>query len=154
VIHHTRTRNACSSRSAGTLGLERRVKIMVYHRHSWKVAWILAKYGRGPILAARATSRAALRSADGLPDYVHLYAGEARALLAEHGLRVSEMWVDHIFPYRIPDYAQYRYVRNWYFRWMPPALFTHWNGVSAGTFASRQYRRKARRKAARRISSI
>jgi hypothetical protein len=46
-----------------------------------------------------------------------------RALLADHGLRVSEAWVDHIFPYRIPDYTQYRYVRNWYFRWMPPALF-------------------------------
>jgi len=33
------------------------------------------------------------------------------------------MWKDHIFPYRIPDYVQYRYVKNWYFRWMPEAWF-------------------------------
>jgi len=31
--------------------------------------------------------------------------------------------VDHIFPYRIPDYMVYRYVREFYFRWMPPFLF-------------------------------
>ncbi|MGC9025813.1 MAG: hypothetical protein ACP5NB_13465 [Chloroflexia bacterium] len=37
--------------------------------------------------------------------------------------RVTEMWVDHIFPYRIPDYVQYRYVKVWYFRWMPKPLF-------------------------------
>ncbi|MGC8960611.1 MAG: hypothetical protein ACP5OO_12685, partial [Chloroflexia bacterium] len=36
---------------------------------------------------------------------------------------VTEMWVDHIFPYRIPDYVQYRYVKVWYFRWMPKPLF-------------------------------
>jgi hypothetical protein len=31
--------------------------------------------------------------------------------------------VDLIFPYFVPDYVQYRYVKEYYFRWMPPALF-------------------------------
>ena len=39
------------------------------------------------------------------------------------GLRVTETRVDHIFPYRIPDYVQYRYVKEWFFRWMPGPLF-------------------------------
>ncbi len=31
--------------------------------------------------------------------------------------------MDHIFPYFIPEYVQYRYVKVWYFRWMPQRLF-------------------------------
>jgi hypothetical protein len=48
---------------------------------------------------------------------------QARQLLERLGFRVVESWVDHIFPYRIPDYVKYRYVKVWYFRWMPRPLF-------------------------------
>jgi len=27
--------------------------------------------------------------------------------------------VDHIFPYRIPEYVQYRYIKEWYFDLLP-----------------------------------
>ena len=39
------------------------------------------------------------------------------------GYTVREIFVDHIFPYGIHDYVQYRYRREWYFRWMPDPLF-------------------------------
>ena len=42
---------------------------------------------------------------------------------AEWRYKVTKTEVDHIFPYRIRDYVQYRYVRVWYFRWMPEFLF-------------------------------
>jgi predicted membrane channel-forming protein YqfA (hemolysin III family) len=38
-------------------------------------------------------------------------------------MKVKEVMIDHIFPYSIPDYIQYRYVKVWYFRWMPERLF-------------------------------
>jgi hypothetical protein len=44
-------------------------------------------------------------------------------LLESHGFRVRDVFVDHIFPYRIVDYVEYRYVKESYFRWMPPSLF-------------------------------
>jgi hypothetical protein len=31
--------------------------------------------------------------------------------------------VDHIFPYEIAEYVQYRYKVVWYFRWMPKRVF-------------------------------
>ena len=34
---------------------------------------------------------------------------------------MTDVSVDHIFPYRIPEYVQYRYKMVWYFRWMPRA---------------------------------
>ena len=37
--------------------------------------------------------------------------------------RVTDAAVDHIFPYSIPEYVQYRYKMVWYFRCMPKALF-------------------------------
>jgi hypothetical protein len=44
-------------------------------------------------------------------------------MLARHGFEVTELFVDHIFPWRIPDYVEYRYVKSWYFRWIPTGLF-------------------------------
>ena len=48
---------------------------------------------------------------------------ELRDLLERRGFRVTHMQVEHIFPYRVRDYVQYRYVKEWYFRWMPATLF-------------------------------
>jgi hypothetical protein len=36
---------------------------------------------------------------------------------------VEEISVEHIFPYRISDYKNYKYVKEWYFRIMPQPLF-------------------------------
>ena len=48
---------------------------------------------------------------------------EACRLVEAHDFRVVEIAVDHIFPYRISDYVEYRYVKEWYFRWMPRWAF-------------------------------
>ena len=39
------------------------------------------------------------------------------------GSGCEELSVDHVFPYRVRDYVQYRYVKEPYFRWMPEPLF-------------------------------
>jgi hypothetical protein len=39
------------------------------------------------------------------------------------GFRIESMFIDHIFPYRIQYYAKYHYVKNWYFRILPRAVF-------------------------------
>jgi len=44
-------------------------------------------------------------------------------MLEKRGFRVTEMFVEHIFPWRIRDYVQYRYVKVWYLRWLPEPLF-------------------------------
>jgi hypothetical protein len=44
-------------------------------------------------------------------------------LLERHGFHVTDVRVEHIFPYRVPDYIKYQYVKEWYFRWMPQLFF-------------------------------
>lgn len=99
------------------------VKIMVYYRYSWKVLWILLTYGKGQFwrLAELIAQHSEVQT--GCPVTYTYTRREARQLLESAGFKVREMWVDHIFPYRIPDYIQYRYVKTWYFRWLPKPVF-------------------------------
>ena len=48
---------------------------------------------------------------------------ELAALLEETGYAVDDMFVDHIFPWKISEYVNYRYQKVWYFRILPDALF-------------------------------
>jgi SAM-dependent methyltransferase len=51
-------------------------------------------------------------------------ARQARKLLESAGFVVQEIRKTHIFPWRVKDYVQYHYVKEWYYRWMPPWLFS------------------------------
>ena len=99
------------------------VKIMVYHRYSWKVLWIMLAYGHGKFWQVDKLVARHSEAQSGCP-ITHTYSpAELRRLLREFDN--INIRIDHIFPYRIADYAQYRYVKAWYFAWMPPNLF-HW----------------------------
>ena len=39
------------------------------------------------------------------------------------GFVISDMSIDHIFPFSIPEYRNYQYKKIWYFRYLPHALF-------------------------------
>lgn len=123
VIHHTPhpervlTELRQYLRPGGTL------KIMVYHRRSWKVLWILLNYGKGRFWKLPELIATYSEAQNGCPVTSAYTKTEGRRLLEAEGFRVTDVHADHIFPYRIPDYVQYRYVKEWYFRWMPDALF-------------------------------
>jgi hypothetical protein len=36
---------------------------------------------------------------------------------------MTDVFVDHIFPYRIPEYVKYEYVKDWPWSWTPPPVF-------------------------------
>lgn len=123
VIHHTPHPERVIEQLRHFLKPESTVKIMVYNRRSWKVLWILARYGKGAFWRLDRLIAENSEAQTGCPvTYVYSRSEGAR-LLARAGLRVAKTEVDHIFPYRIPDYVEYRYVRVWYFRWMPAFLF-------------------------------
>lgn len=123
VIHHTPHPDRvleqvrCYTRPGST------VKIMVYHRHSWKVLWILLSYGKGQFWRLDDLIAEYSEAQTGCPITYSYTRQQGRKLLERHGFRVSEVRVDHIFPYRIAEYVKYRYVKEWYFAWMPRPLF-------------------------------
>jgi ubiquinone/menaquinone biosynthesis C-methylase UbiE len=123
VIHHTPHPDRVLEQVRKYVRPGSTAKIMVYHRHSWKVFWILMTYGKGrfwrlPEVVARHSE-----AETGCPVTYTYTKRELRELLERHGFKVKQMQVEHIFPYRIRDYVQYRYVKEWYFRWMPEPFF-------------------------------
>lgn len=123
VVHHTPHPDRALAQLRAYLAPGGTLKLMVYHRYAWKVLWILLTYGRGrfrdlPGLVARYSE-----AQEGCPVTFIYSRREIAARLRGLGLEVTALETEHIFPYRIADYRQYRYVKTWYFRAMPPPLF-------------------------------
>ena len=123
VIHHTPHPDVvldqlrCYTRSGTT------IKIMVYHRCSYKVGWILLTEGKGQFWKLEDLIAKSSEAQTGCPVTYTYTRRQGRELLERHGFRVTDVRVEHIFPYRISDYVQYRYAKEWHFRWMPRTLF-------------------------------
>jgi 2-polyprenyl-3-methyl-5-hydroxy-6-metoxy-1,4-benzoquinol methylase len=123
VVHHTPNPERILRHLRSYLAPGGELRVMVYHRFSWKVFWILLTYGKGkfwkrPELVAKHSE-----AETGCPVTYTYSKSEFSQLLASCGFRATDVKVDHIFPYDIENYVQYRYVRVWYFRWMPQWMF-------------------------------
>lgn len=97
------------------------LKIMVYHRYAWKVLWVLLTYGRGAFWRLDEIVARYSEAQIGCP-VAYTYSRRQVAELLK-GFEITDLWVDHIFSYRIPDYVQYRYVKVWYLRYLPQPVF-------------------------------
>src|SRR5215216_4329266 len=95
------------------------LKVMVYHRRSWKVLGILLREAYG---AWWRLDEAIARNSEAQTGCPITYTYSRRTgseLLADAGFRVTDVMVDHIFPYRVKDYVQYRYIKAMPFRLLP-----------------------------------
>ncbi|MBI3236649.1 MAG: class I SAM-dependent methyltransferase [Chlamydiales bacterium] len=124
VIHHTTHPEKVIQELQRYLAPEGRLKIMVYYRYSWKALWILLKFGKFQFWKLKELVAKYSEAETGCPITYTYSRKDAHQLLFPHGFEPISMEVEHIFPYQIPDYVQYRYVKVWYFRYLPKALFS------------------------------
>ncbi len=96
-------------------------KVMVYNRHAWKVLHVVLKEGKGAFWRTDELVAMHSEAQFGSPVTYTYTTQTVRDLLA--GFRVEDVFVDHIFPYRVEDYVRYVYTKEWYFRWLPPSAF-------------------------------
>ncbi len=121
VIHHTPRPERVIEQLRPYAKAGTSIKIMLYHRRSWKVLGILLASGWRGFAEVDKTVARHSEAQTGCPiTYTYLPA-EVRELL--RGFKVRAIQVAHIFPYRVQDYVNYRYVKVWYFRIMPQPLF-------------------------------
>lgn len=98
-------------------------RLMLYNRWSWKALWILAKFGKFQFWKWNELIARHSEAQTGCP-ITHTYTKRsAKRLLEDNGFVVERMKVDHIFPYRIPEYIEHRYVKEWYWEKMPDRMF-------------------------------
>lgn len=123
VIHHTPHPGMVLNQVRRYVHENSVLKLMVYHRRSWKVMWILLGYGKGRFWRLNELVAKYSEAQEGSPVTYTYTKDEIGKLLASNGFQIDNIRVEHIFPYSIPDYVQYKYKRMWYFRYMPEPLF-------------------------------
>ena len=123
VIHHTPYPHKVMLEVKKYLHDNTVIKIMVYHRISWKVFWMLIKYGRGAFWKIGEIISRYSEAAIGSPVSYTYTKDSVRELM--RGFDIIKLEIDHIFPYEISLYRRYRYKKVWYFRFLPQNVF-HW----------------------------
>ena len=123
VIHHTPHPERVLEQVRNYVRPGATVKVMVYNRYSWKVFWILMTYGRCQFWRLTELVARYSEAETGCPVTYSYSRRELRDLMEQHGFHVKRIQTEHIFPYRIRDYVQYRYIKEWHFRWLPEPLF-------------------------------
>lgn len=121
VIHHTPHPEAVIAQVRQYMHRESLFKIMVYNKMSWKVLWIILKYGKGAFWKSDALIAQHSEAQTGCPVTYSYTAASLKNLL--QGLTVQKTFVDHIFPYSIPEYVRYEYKKVWYFGMLPDSIF-------------------------------
>jgi SAM-dependent methyltransferase len=121
VIHHTPNPERAIEEIKKYCNSDTEVRLMLYSKWSWKVFWIILKYGKGMFWKAGELIPKYSEAQIGSP-VTHVYSfNDVRKLL--HGFEILEMRKEHIFPYEIEAYKRYEYKKVWYFRWMPHPFF-------------------------------
>ncbi len=122
VLHHTPHPQQALRQIRRYMHPGTTLKLMVYYRYSWKVFWILLRSrikgerGKADLLIAKYSE-----AQSGCP-VTHVYSKrEIVELLSDFD--ITRMMVDHIFPYRIPEYVNHKYKKILLFRWIPRHVF-------------------------------
>lgn len=122
ALHHTlRPDRVVAHIRRGFMAPGGALKIMLYNRCSWKVLWILATYGSLRFWQLERLIAKHSEAQTGCPVTWTYTPKTARELL--EGFVVEGMSVDHIFPYRVPDYIEHHYIKEWYWRLVSGRLF-------------------------------
>jgi len=122
VIHHSpEPEKIISQIRSNFVSQGSTLKLMVYHRRSWKVFWMLLQermkfWDLDSIIAKHSEAQT------GCP-ITYSYSRDSVSNLIGDGFIIDQVTVDHIFPYQVSKYVKYEYVKEWYFRILPPAVF-------------------------------
>ncbi len=121
VIHHTPNPARVIQEIKQYCHKGTELRIMLYSKWSWKVLWIIIRYGKGAFWKADTLIPKFSEAQIGSPvSYAYSFK-EIRKLL--DGFHIEKIYKDHIFPYEIEKYKRYEYEKVWYFRILPAPLF-------------------------------
>lgn len=123
VIHHTPNPQKVFEEIKKYCHTDTQLRIMLYAKYSWKVLWIILKYGKGAFWKVSELVKRYSEAEEGCPVTYCYSFKDVRNLMND--FEIAEIRKEHIFPYNIEKYKNYEYEKVWYFRWMPQWLFRY-----------------------------
>ena len=123
VLHHTPNPKQALTEISALLRPGGTLKLMVYYRYSWKVFYVVSTYGRGAFWDLDRIIARHSEAQEGCPVTYTYGREQLRRLMDSLGFRIESIQIEHIFPWRIRDYVEYRYRKVWYFAALPRPAF-------------------------------
>lgn len=108
VIHHAPNPERIIEEIKKYMGPDSELRIMLYAKYSWKSFMIWLGFDQP-------------EAQYGCPIAGTYSASDVRRLL--NGFEILSITKDHIFPYSVPEYREYRYVKVFFWRYLPAPLF-------------------------------
>lgn len=124
VIHHTPNPENVLQTAHNVLKLGGEFRFMVYNRVSWKAFWIILNQGNGRFWRWKELIPKYSEAQLGCPITWTFTQRTVTKLLKNYGFNTKSISADHIFPYNIQDYLDYKYIKRWYWRMCPSKLFS------------------------------
>jgi len=123
VIHHTpHPDRALDQIKRYFSGPRTTLKLMVYHRWSSKVFGIVFREAHGAFWRLDEAVARNSEAQTGCPVTYTYTRRSLREWVEASGFAVDELFADHIFPYRIPEYVKYEYAKAFPFNVLPTPL--------------------------------
>ena len=123
VIHHTPNPEKVIRKCYELLKDNGEFKFMVYNKYSWKVLAMIINNLKSIKNIDKLISTYS-EAQTGCPVTYSYTKNNIRKLLRKYSYQVSEVSINHIFPYRINEYKKYNYFKVWYFKVLPEWLFS------------------------------
>lgn len=121
VIHHSPYPEKIIEQIKKYMNSKTELRIMVYYKFSWKVFWIIMKFGKGAFWKINKLLAIYSEAQLGCPVTFAYSKSSFKELLK--GLNIQDTKVKHIFPWKFPEYKLNEYKKVWYFRWIPKRVF-------------------------------
>jgi ubiquinone/menaquinone biosynthesis C-methylase UbiE len=123
VIHHSPNPSAVLRAVTSLIREDGDLKLMVYNLLSWKAVYICFTYGKMRFWKIREFIPRYSEAEEGCPITFAYTKNEAKRLVESEGFQVNNTYIDHIFPYQIPQYVKYQYEKTRLIKVMPPSIF-------------------------------
>lgn len=104
AVHHTPRPGVTMNHLRAACSPGATLKLMVYHKYSWKALQLWLKHG--------SKARYFTEAQEGCPITYWYSKKEAKQLVEGAGFKVTDMQVRFVFPYRIKDYIEHKYVKG------------------------------------------
>lgn len=123
VLHHTPDEDSAFLEIKKFVKPGTEIKLMLYHKYSTKAFALWLKYGWKNKFSINRSVALQSEAEFGCP-ITRTYSKRAVLKIANTiGFQVTNIFVDHIFPYSVKPYVDYKYVCKWYWRIFPAQIF-------------------------------
>ena len=111
VLHHTPDPIASFREVKKYMDKNSEFRMMVYHKGAFKVFQILEEYDYDYSQADKLIAKHS-EAQTGCPVTFSYTPSEIKSILEKEGFEVTNIEIDHIFPYVVEEYKKYNYVRE------------------------------------------